>query len=66
MVTVPKSGWPLRGQMAVNSVASSVTHWTSGAGKASRRRTSRAWSGLSGAGSGPVRGSSSTGLVFTV
>src|SRR5689334_25224225 len=57
MVTLPKSGWPVRGQMDVNSVAVRVTVRTSGAGNASVLRYSRASVGLDGRGSGPVRGS---------
>src|SRR2546430_11218203 len=57
MVTLPKSGWPVRGQMDVNSVAVSVTVRTSGAGNASAFRYSRASVGFAGRGSGPVRGS---------
>src|SRR5256886_14382708 len=57
MVTLPKSGWPVRGQMDVNSVAVSVTVRTSGAVNASAFRYSRASVGFAGRGSGPVRGS---------
>src|SRR5213595_3970570 len=57
MMTLPKSGWPVRGHTEVNSVAVKVTAWISGAGKASALRYSRASPGVDGRGSGPVRGS---------
>src|SRR5437870_10521265 len=57
MMTLPKSGWPVRGHTEVNSVAVRVTAWISGAGKASALRYSRASPGVDGRGSGPVRGS---------
>jgi len=60
MTTLPKSGWPVLGQIAVNSVAVNVTACTSGAGKASALRYSRASAGFVGLGSGPVRGSRSS------
>src|SRR5260370_35470847 len=56
MTTLPKSGWPVFGQIAVNSVAVSVTDCTSGAGNASALSTSRASAGFLGRGKGPVRG----------
>src|SRR5436190_18915576 len=57
IVTVPKSGWPVLGQIDVNSVPVIVTFCTSGAGNASAFSTSRAALGFSGRGSGPDAGS---------
>src|SRR6266571_265881 len=57
MITVPKSGWPVLGQIDVNSVPVIVTSCVFGAGKASAFSTSRASRGFSGRGSGPVAGS---------
>src|SRR5213592_4899617 len=57
IVTVPKSGWPVLGQIDVNSVPVIVTSCVFGAGKASDLRNSRASRGFSGRGSGPVAGS---------
>src|SRR5579859_797836 len=57
MITVPKSGWPVLGQIDVNSVPVIVTSCTLGAGNASALRTSRASCGFSGFGNGPVDGS---------
>src|SRR5438874_2119693 len=56
MITEPKSGCPVRGQIEVNSIADRVTSWTAGAGKASALSTSRAAPGFSGRGNGPVCG----------
>jgi hypothetical protein len=53
MITLPKSGWPVLGQIDVNSVPVIVTICTFGAGKASAFNTSRAWRGFSGRGRGP-------------
>src|SRR5919204_654229 len=54
MMTWPKSGCPVLGQIDVNSVPVIVTRFTSGAGKASAFRTSRASRGFSGRGSGSI------------
>ena len=56
MITVPKSGWPVLGQIDVNSVPVIVTRCTLGAGNASAFSTSRASRGFSGLGSGPEAG----------